>query len=449
MQFAFNRFGVRLPKRGAFACAGVDLMSPASKDGDIVLCDGHPSSAAEWHAGWALVLVSLLGYAVSTTHSYTIGVFMPHIESEFGWTRADVSNGVLAYSVVAAMLSPAAGFLIGRFGIRRVGIPGMIAYCLSLALLSCATPSIGLWWGLWSLIGTTSVLVKPTLWGTAVSRQFVRQRGTALAIVLCGSSLCSAVAPSLVNGMIGHYGWRSTYLGAAAVSAVFLVPLMFLLFRNGGGASAGEAGAALPHAEKEGWGVLMGRSILSYRFFAIALPALLMTTAVMGIVVHFVPMLVSTGLESGTATRLTAALGAGSILGRLVTGALLDRIPGHLTGSMAFLLLLIPIALLLSGVHGSAGLALVALLVGFSFGSEMDVTIYLSTRYFDSRTLSTILGSVMGLLMLGNGIGAALAGRIFDATGDYRLFLVAVIPLVLISSILTRTLGPCPRAAAL
>ena len=122
---------------------------------------------------------------------------------------------------------------------------------------------------------------------------------------------------------------------------------------------------------------------------------------------------------------------------------------GQLIGPMAFLLLLIPIALVLSGVHGSAGLAFVALLVGFSFGSEMDVAIYLSTRYFDSRIFITILGAIMGLLMLGNGIGAAIPGRIFDATGNYRLFLAAVIPLVLISSLLTRTLGPYARASAL
>lgn len=399
--------------------------------------------AGEWKAGWLLVLVSLLGYAFSTTHTYTVGVFMPSIEAEFGWSRTEVSFGVLLYSIVAAVLSPVAGWLIGRYGLRRVGLPGMLLYCLSLASLSLVAPPVFTWWAIWCLIGATSVMVKPTLWGTAISRQFFSQRGVALAIVLCGSSLCSAAAPSLANYLIEGWGWRFAYLVMASGYLAIIFPLMFLFFRTAPTVGVAAAPAA---AEAHGSEGNLWNTLFSYRFLAIALPALLMTTALMGIVVHFVPMLTSIGLSKASATGLTAALGAGSIAGRLITGLFLDRVrSGHVIGSVMFLLPLVPIAMILAGASGTTELFVVALLIGFSFGSEMDITIYLSSRYFGVQSYSTVLGAIMGMLMLGNGIGATLAGKVYDSTGGYSIFLLILVPIILLASGLTRSLGPYPE----
>lgn len=408
--------------------------------------EADAAATGEWRAGWLLVLVSLLGYAFSTTHTYTVGVFMPSIEAEFGWTRTEVSFGVLLYSIVAAILSPVAGWLIGRYGMRRVGIPGMLLYCFSLASLSLAAPPVFTWWAIWCLIGVTSVMVKPTLWGTAISRQFFSQRGVALAIVLCGSSLCSAAAPSLANYLIEGWGWRFAYVAMAAGYLAIILPMMILFLRTTALPVAVTPAVSAAAGAEEAAGGRLRDTLLSYRFLAIALPALLMTSALMGIVVHFVPMLTSMGLSKATATGLTAALGAGSIAGRLITGVFLDRLRGHVIGSAMFLLPLVPIAMLLAGASGTAELFVVAVLIGFSFGSEMDITIYLSSRYFGAQTYSTVLGAIMGVLMLGNGIGATLAGKIFDTTGNYSLFLLLLVPMILAASALTRSLGPYPGA---
>ncbi len=398
---------------------------------------------SEWRLGWTLVLVSLLGYAISTTHSYTLGVFMPSLESEFGWSRAQVSSGMLAYSIVAAVFAPFAGVMIDRFGVRRVGLPGMTGYCIALGLLSTVAPPLAMWWGLWCLIGVGSVLTKATLWGTAISRQFDRQRGIAMAIVLCGSSLCSAIGPTIAHGLIEDHGWRTAYRILALGNAAVILPLMFLFFRNRGSAApvkkavADESPAPLN-------GMSARDSILSYRFLAIAVPALLMTTILMGMVVHFVPMMTASGLDAATAAGLMGALGMGSIVGRLITGVLLDRFRGHVVGALIFLMPVLPIALILLGPASVEKMILVATLTGFSFGSEMDITIYLASRYFGMRAYGTILGTIIAVMLIGTGAGSTLAGHAFDMTGSYDIFLMAVAPLVVLASMMTRSLGPYP-----
>ncbi|MGC4249914.1 MAG: MFS transporter [Sphingobium sp.] len=420
-------------------------MTDIARGSSLAMAESNKAAFSEWRAGWILVLVSLIGYAISGTHAYTLGVFMPLVEAEFGWTRAQVSSGMLVYSVMGAMLSPFAGALIDRFGARRVGVPGMACYCIVLGLASAVFPPIMIWWSLWALIGLTSVFTKATLWGTAISRHFVRQRGVALAIVLCGSSLSSAAMPSIANWLIDHYGWRHAYAMLAGGNAVIIMPLMLLFFRSGrAGASTAKGQADAHDSPSVPAGYTARESILSYRFLALALPALFMTTVLMGMVVHFVPMLTAKGMDKTVAAGLMGALGVGSVIGRLVSGVLLDRYRGHIVGALVFLLPLIPIGLLLGGASGIEMMALVAFLVGCSFGSEMDITIYLSSRYFGMRAYGTILGTIMAVMLIGNGGGSTLAGWIFDLTGSYDVFLMAMVPLVVVAALLTRSMGDYP-----
>jgi MFS family permease len=84
----------------------------------------------------------------------------------------------------------------------------------------------------------------------------------------------------------------------------------------------------------------------------------------------------------------------------------------------------------------TAGL-IAAALIGFSMGSEGDITPYLLGRYFGLKRFSTLYALTWTTYAIGAATGPILVGRIFDAMGTYRpitiqlLALPALIPCLL------------------
>jgi MFS family permease len=84
----------------------------------------------------------------------------------------------------------------------------------------------------------------------------------------------------------------------------------------------------------------------------------------------------------------------------------------------------------------TAGL-IAAALIGFSMGSEGDITPYLLGRYFGLKRFSTLYALTWTTYAIGAAVGPIVLGRIFDTVGSYRpitiqlLALPALIPCLL------------------
>jgi len=84
----------------------------------------------------------------------------------------------------------------------------------------------------------------------------------------------------------------------------------------------------------------------------------------------------------------------------------------------------------------SAGLV-AAGLIGFSMGSEGDITPYLLGRYFGLKRFSTLYALTWTTYAVGGATGPIVVGRMFDTLGSYRpmtiqlLALPALIPCLL------------------
>jgi MFS family permease len=84
-----------------------------------------------------------------------------------------------------------------------------------------------------------------------------------------------------------------------------------------------------------------------------------------------------------------------------------------------------------------AGLVAAAL-IGFSMGSEGDITPYLLGRYFGLKRFSTLYALTWTAYAVGGATGPIVVGRVFDTLGSYRpitiqlLALPALIPCLLL-----------------
>lgn len=405
----------------------------------------HESARVEWARGWGLVLSATLGVALTSVHIYTTGLFIQPLEQEFGWSRAEITACLTLVSIAGVIGSPFVGVLIDRFGPRRIAVPGTMLFCLALGALSLAALPIWSWWLLWSFLATVGVFLSPTLWSAAISTVFSKSRGVALAVVLSGTGIGSALAPLMANYFINAYGWRMAYVALGGVSALIVLPLILRFFYSSGDSRRAEdkAAGAAALAAAGGWAVREG--LRRRQFYQLAIAAFLTTMVVVGFIVHLVPMLQLQGIDRTAAASLAGMVGLTSIAGRLIVGYLLDRVSGPPVGMVSVGIPIVAAAVLLA-FPGSMTAAVVAVLfLGFAVGGEYDATIYLATRYFGLQNFGSLFGYLASALLAGVGLGPLFAGFIFDWTSSYEIFLIAVIPMSLISSLMMITLGRYPQ----
>ena len=406
-------------------------------------------SRSEWRKGWPVVGASLAGFTLISFYTFSFGAFIAPIEQEFGWSRAEISLGLSVITITAGLLTPLLGWVVDRLGPRRVGLPGAVAYALTYGLLGLTTANIWSWWGLWFLLSFTIIGIKPLVWTTAVASTFERNRGLALAIALCGGGLASGLAPSYSTWAIDSFGWRGAYPFLAISMGLVVVPILYCGLHSGADAARAEEKTAAISDPGKARPVLVGmttrEAFFSMPFAKLAVAAFVFTVAAIGIVPNLLPILVSFDFGRTEAAAIAGVAGISSIVGRLVTGYLLDRFnPNIVAGTVV----LIPVAscLLLGWAPGHAGVAIVAvMIIGLALGSEVDVMAFLTAKQFGTANYGTIFGVISGLWAIATGTGPLLVNRIYDVTGGYELALQLAIPLFAITSVLLFALGKAPR----
>lgn len=403
------------------------------------------TAGQEWRRSWLVVLAGAAGGCLASLHLYSTGVMIDPLEREFGWSRAEVSSGLSVVAVVAVLLSPLIGMVVDRIGARRVALFGVCLFCIFLASLSQATGSIVLWWAMWLGIALAAACIAPTVWAAGVTSLFARARGMALAVTLCGTAIGALIVPMATHLLVEALDWRGAYIGLAAIWGLVVLPLVYFGFsssidRNRLENRAGAAAAPPPRDGASAW-----RSVRSWRFIKLTLGAISIVTVASSLIANFVPILVAEGHETGRAAAMAGLVGAGSIIGRLIGGYLLDRIDGRLVCGLS---VLAPVgtclALLLA--PGSVVLASVGIFaLGLAVGIEWDGVAYLASRHFGVASFGTVFGTIGGMTLLLNGMGPVLTNLSFDVTGSYVAALWGFIPLCLVSSAMFFLLGPIER----
>lgn len=411
---------------------------------------GIGAARSEWSTGWKVAVAAMAGFSLSATFTFTFGAFIEPLEAEFGWSRGDIALGMSIITLVGALLSPPIGMLVDRWGPRRLGVPGALIFAAGFGALGLTTSNIWVWWGLWFMLAFAFIMIKPLIWTTAVASSFDKQRGLAFAVAMCGNGIASTFTPALATWAIAEHGWRLAFPIVGGAVGMIAFPLLYFFLHSGADrALAGpkqqpvDASGDSPH-RAELYGLTTREAMGTWAFYKIGLAAFLFTVAAIGLVPNMIPILSSFDISRGEAAAIAGVAGISSIVGRLVTGVLLDR---HNPNIIAGVIVLLPVAscLLLLGSPGDVPVAiLAAVIIGVALGSEVDVIAFLTARQFGTRRYGTIFGVMSGLWSLATATGPFLVNRSYDLTGSYVTAIEVAIPLFVITSLLLFSLGRAP-----
>jgi len=404
----------------------------------------------EFAAGWPTLVLALAGVATSVTALliYSLGTLIVPLEKAMGWSRADLQIAVSFLAAGGALSVNLVGWLNLRYGMRAVTAVSTLAVALAFAALSQIQGSIGwLYLGYFVLpligLGTT-----PVTWTHIVALKFLKHRGLALSLVLCGTGVSAAVLPSVLGWAIGRWGWQAGYLGLAALPLLMWL-LMTWRHLPARGAETSVARTA-EAAQAATAGMPLAQALRDRRFWVCNIGLGLVVSAIYGMATNTVPLLRDIGLSAAQAGGVFGVFGIALIIGRIAVGTLIDRLwaPGVAAAALA-----LPAAgcLLFLGANANTPtwmLLLATALVGVGSGAEFDIAAYLVSRYFGLRDYGRLFGLHLGVVTLGSTVAPFAFAALLRSTGGYSAMLMVCATFCVLGPLLLLTLGRYPAAAA-
>jgi len=366
------------------------------------------------YPGWKIVLAGFFGVMVSfaAVVPYTFSLFLKPLSLTFGWHREALSAGFSIAALTVGATSPVLGFLLDRFGPRRIILPCILIFSFAYASLSLLTPHLFHFYLTFFLIGLVGSGTAFLGYSRAISTWFDCRRGLALSIMLAGAACGAMILPVIAQGAITRYGWRIAFavLGFLALALGF--PLTALFVREQPVAQQNV------HVSTD-VGTSVSKALRGRVFWIIAATVCLSSISTNGAIAHLSALLTDRGISTQGAAYVIASIGAAGLIGRLLIGVFLDRFFGVRVYQLMLLTTVVGIVLL-SVAHTLTAGMIGASLIGFSTGGEADVTPYLISRYFGLKRLSTLYALMWTAYAVGGAIGPLVIGRVFDSLGSYR-----------------------------
>lgn len=396
----------------------------------------------EFKKGWGPLLAATVGMVcgIMTATNYSQGFFVDVVTAEFGWNRPQF---FLSYTVLMCMgliCGPVIGSLAGKYGVRALGIIGLIGHAVGYVILSFNNGSLLMWYSSFAVLAILGAGSLPIIWTAILNDYFVKHRGKAIGITMTGTGIGAFILPPITTFLIDAYGWRTAYQAIGIGALVISLPIVFALFKPKMVKNKNEP----QHTANASWGLDRGDAMKTKQFWILGAVLFLTVIVIVGLLSNFKPILIGKGLDGGTIAWVASVLGLTIITGRLLVGALIDKFWAPGVAAVIFVMPIIAILLLVM-MPGSVLVAvLVALTLGLAAGAELDLLAYLTSKYFGPLYYSRVFGCIFAFFAVGAGIGPPIFGGVGQAHGYDTILLVSIGVLVL-SIILFLLMGKYPE----
>src|SRR4030095_9526789 len=272
-------------------------------------------------------IIGLVGSAHFFSHFFQLVLppLFPILKVELGVPYFALGLVMGVFFAASGIGQTVSGFLVDRWGAARVLLAGMALLAGAMAAIGL-THSYGALLGVAMLAGLGNSVFHPADYSIFNASVNARRLGRAYSVHgICGN-LGWTVAPAVVVGLTGLYGWRTalTIVGTLGLGAAALLASQSQLLADGGGRVAG---GAMPRPRRLAAGVRLlppAPILASFGYFtllAISLIGMQTFSVAALIAIYHVPL--------GLATGALTAFFLGSALGVLAGGVLADRTSRH------------------------------------------------------------------------------------------------------------------------
>ena len=371
-----------------------------------------------------LSLFSLIGIMF-----YGLTFFYDFWVQEFGWTRATVTSGNAFAKILVGLFGFVVGYLIDRFGPRKMMLAGIL-------MAGCAVIGLGLMTSLWqfyvfyifSALGYMCGGPLPNQ--VLTSRWFDKARGKAMGFAYLGIGIGGMLAPQIAKALNVEFGYRHALVILGITMIVLSFPMAWFV-KDNPPVTGDSAASDTPQEPKREI-----KDILKTRAFYLLLIGSMCSIGAVSATSQNLKLFFSLDLKYSQtqAANILSLILAASIFGRLFMGWLADKIEKKYVMLMIYCLVASAIPLLYFATTPGV-IYVFAIVFGIGLGGDYMIIPLMAAELFGVK----VMGRVMGIVLTGDGLAEAImpwmVGWIRDISGSYANGFSALIVLAVIGII--------------
>ena len=371
------------------------------------------------------------------------------LRSQFGWSKTLFSSAFVATRSGSALLGPAQGAALVRFGTKRIMRIGAVFVLLGFVgisrietrtdfFIALSVAAFGM-----SLAGFLTIT-------NALVQWFERKRALALSVQTMGFAVGGFAGPLLVLGF-GWFGWRETMVGAGVLLAVAIFLASSVIGKDRSSSDEPVDGIAPEVADttQRAEGVndvhfTAQEAMRTRAFWMISFghgSALIVVSATIAHIALYLTE--DRGFDAKQAALIAGAIPAFQFVGTALGGYLGDRVNKRAIVAVAMCAHAIGL-LLMTWIDSYISIGIFVMLHGLAWGARGPLMQAIRADYFGSTHFAGIMGWSSIVVTLGVVLGPLLAGILADSTGDYQLGFTIIAILAFAGNIFWALASPPP-----
>lgn len=411
--------------------------------------------------GWVIVAVSTLALLISNGLSIGgIPVFYKPIQQDLltiGTVTMQTKDSVTGLAagltfLLAGIFSLIVGVLIQKYSLKLLMLVGSVTLGGGLAFYSQASAP----WQIYlshSLLGLSLGLVGVMIQTVLIANWFRRKRGTAMGIVLTGTSFGGALIPFVSRPLIESYGWRTAMLMLSSIIWFILIPAVIFLVKDRASdvgenfdgeeqiPSSDDAGEK-PKNQVAPGGMTLQEALKTPSFWVLSLCAAAIFYPIFTTSQQFILHIQSPsiGATAAQAAQAQSWLFITSVGGKFLFGFLSDKLPTVRVMLICCGVMFLS-TLMLLGFLNATTIFWFLLPFGLGYGGTFVLIQLLAVEFYGLRDIGRILGLLTVIETVGGFIGSVVTGRLAAASGGdyttafYGVTLAAGIALLCVSGL--------------
>lgn len=402
--------------------------------------------------GWVIVGIGFICQIFTSLSVQGLSTYIVPLNRDLGWSATATAAG-RSFQQADTFLGPLNGWLVDRFGPRKLMGVGVVIYVLAFVLFSQVT-ELWMFYVACLLMAIGNSFVGLLVVSFSLNRWFRRKRSTAMGLAVVGFAASAAVFIPVLVWAQAEYGWRNAALGTAAVMVLMGLPIA-LLMRDSpepyGLLPDGEKpadGAGAKSSQQRGGGLVnftLKQALQTRSFWLIAGAGAIAMFVQSAVVVHQFPYFEQI-MDRETAALVLSELNLFNIAGRIIGGMLGDRVSINRLMTLNMICATVALFLLAFGAT-LLPLLLYGAFFGFSWGVRAAVSNSILGDYFGRAAFGRIAGLNQTLASPGAVISPLLVGFAVDWLGGFQVSFLILGLISVLGSVLyfAATRPPDPR----
>jgi MFS family permease len=385
-----------------------------------------------FYGWWIVAACAGIQWLAAMTWMHSYGAYAVLLQEDFGWSMSVLSLAFALTRLESGLLGPVQGWLVDRFGPRRILTIGTLIFGFGFFVFS-QVDSILSYFAAFVLIALGSSLGGFATLMVSIVNWFDKHRAKAVAWSQLGFSFGGLSVPIVVLGL-ESFGWQTMAMISGTLILAMGLPLVRIVHHRP--EERGEVIDGIRHPSHEDTDAPRPRpakqsftwqqAVREPSFWLLSIGHGLSLLAVSSMLAHLIPHLTRSLDYSLAAAGVAFSMMTGvQMCGLFLGGYLGDRYDkrflvvftmiGHCLGLLA-----------VTYAENFYWIVAFAVLHGLGWGVRGPMMVALRADYFGPKSFGTIMGISSLIVMVGMTAGPIICGVMYDIYGNYQLAFTAM-----------------------